>query len=354
MQKYRIFLKKVAVVDNGTPRARDSPRQAPSSSSTSHPRSSARRDVQQQMPPNSFPNRHPQLSLPELRSRVSTQVLNDRNCSAAPVRYPPRDASGVSLSVFKDPMFANSSVYKNPYRTNAPSLQVMQPNTGGLSIPKDPMFTDSSVNKNPYQTYASTLQAIQPNTGGPSNLQTSSFSLTNVIPGLTNPKQVYPPQNHSSSSGAFMPSLSNIAHYPSVNSNPTNTNFWGTQMTGGGVNTLDGNKGFMSPIGYDNFVTSSSNFGEGSSSGPSIVQEEQEPPFGFHINEPLPPLVFPAANGPESRLFSPAPTTQPPVARIEPRNAHEQDVMENAPIVVNSYGDGDLFNLVFNQPANKV
>ncbi|XP_048137776.1 two-component response regulator ARR11-like [Rhodamnia argentea] len=364
LQKYRIFLKKVAVGDNGTvapgARARNSSREAQSSSSTSHhrPRWSARNDVQHQMPPDSFPRRHPQPPLPEIRPRVSTQALNGHNSSATSVRFPPQDASGVGLSIFKDPMFGNSSVHNNPYPTNASSLQVIRPNTGGLSIPKDPMFANSSVNVNPYRTYASTSQAILPNARGPRNIQISSFGPTNVITGLAIAQQVYPPQNHSSSSGAFMPSSSNIAHYPSVNSNPTNTNFCGTQMTGGGGNTLDGNKGFMSPIGYDNFGTSSSNFGEGSSSGPYIVQEGQEPPFGFHITEPLPPLVSPAANWPESPLFQPAPTTQPPVASIQPRNAHEQDVMENAPIVVNSldqqhYGDGDLFDLVFKQSANK-
>ncbi|KAF8008603.1 hypothetical protein BT93_K2310 [Corymbia citriodora subsp. variegata] len=359
LQKYRIFLKKVAVVDNGAPpRARDPHREAPSLSSTLLPRLSANNDVQQQMLHNSFPNRHSQPLLPEIRPRVSTQVLNDHNYSAALVRFPRQDASGVGLSIFKDPTFGNSSVYNNPYRSNASILQVIQPNTGGLSILNDPLFANSSVNNNTYRTYASNLQAIQPNTGGPRNLQIPSLNPNNFITGLTNPTQVYPPQNHSSSSGTSMPSLSNIVPYPSVNSNPTNTNFWGTQMTGGAGNTLDSNKEFMSPIGYDNFVASSSNFGEGSLSGPYIVQEEQEPPFGFHISEPLPPLGFPAANEPVSPLFSPAPTTQPPVAMTEPRNAHEQDVMENAPIVVNSldqehYGDGDLFDLVFNQPASK-
>ncbi|XP_030531760.2 two-component response regulator ORR24-like [Rhodamnia argentea] len=361
LQKYRIFLKKVAVGDNGAPRARarasSSYGEAPSSSSTSHPRSLARNDVQQQMPPNGFPRTHPQPPLPEIRPRGSTQVLNDQNSNATPVRFPPRDASGVGLSIFKDPTFGNSSVY-NPNRTTASSLQVIRPNTGGFSIPKDPMFANSSVGINPYRTNASASQAILPNNGGPRDVQISSFGPANVITGLTNPKQVYAPQNHSSTSGAFMPSLSSIAHYPSVNSNPTNTNFWGTQMTGGGGNTLDDNKGFMGPIGYDNFGTSSSNFGEGSSSGPYFVQEAQETPFGFHITEPLPPLVSPAANWPESPLFQPAPTAQPPVASIEPINAHEQDVMENAPTVVNiqdqqHYGDGDLFDLVFNQPANK-
>ncbi|XP_018720289.2 putative two-component response regulator ARR13 [Eucalyptus grandis] len=359
LQKYRIFLKKVAVVDNvAPPRARDPHREAPSSSPTLHPHSSARNDVQQQMPPNSFPNRHPQPLLPEIRPRVSTQVLNDHNYSAAPVRFSPQDASGVGLSIFTYPVIGSSSVYNNPYQTNASSLQVIRPNTGGLSIPNDPMFANSSVNNNPYRTYASNVQAILPNTGGPRNSQIPSLGPTNVTSDLTNPRQVHPPQNHSSSSGTFMPCLSNIAHYPSVNSNPTNTNFWGTQMTGGAGNMLDSNKGFISPIGYDNFVNSSSNFREGSSTGPYIVQEEQEPPFGFNISEPLPPLGFPAANESESPLFSPAPITQPTVAMIEPRNAYEQDVMANAPLVVNSldqqnHGDGDLFDLVFNQLANK-